>query len=150
MPVLVEAAGAHEAGFIWQGRYSLPLGVGVPIVAGIGVGSSEGAERLGRRLGIVLVAGLAGAQLLAFAAAIHRYAVGAGGPLWFFPDAKWNPPVPSLLLIVGFGIAVALGLWWIVLAPPELLHRDGDRRPEPPPTPTSEPTHVPGEAPVTV
>ncbi len=150
VPVLVEAAGAHEAGFIWQGRYSLPLGVGVPIIAGIGVGSSEAARRLGRRLGIVLVVSLAVAQALAFAAAIHRYAVGVDGPLWFFSDAKWAPPVPSWLMIVGFTIAVAAGLWWIVLAPAELLHRGRGRDPDPPATVPSAPAPVEGVAPVGV
>ena len=91
-PGLVEAAGAHEAGFIWQGRYSLPLAVGVPIIAGVGVGSSETAARLGRRLALVLVASLAVAQILAFAQAIRRYAVGAHGPLWFFGHEQWSPP----------------------------------------------------------
>jgi hypothetical protein len=150
VPVLVEAAGAHEAGFIWQGRYSLPLGVGVPIIAGIGVGSSEGAKRLGRRLGIVLVVGLGAAQLLAFAAAVHRYAVGANGIIWFFPDAKWTPPVPSLLLIVGFGVAVFVGLWWMVLAPASRFHREGDEPRESSVPRPPEPVPVVGDTPVTV
>ena len=53
LPVIVEAAGAQEAGFIWQGRYTLPLAVGIPIIAGIGIGSAEGAARLSRRLAYV-------------------------------------------------------------------------------------------------
>ncbi|HEY3725272.1 MAG TPA: DUF2142 domain-containing protein [Acidimicrobiia bacterium] len=126
IPVLVEAAGAHEAGFIWQGRYSLPLAVGVPIIAGVGVGSSETASRLGRRLALVLVASLAVAQILAFTQAIRRYAVGAHGPLWFFGHGQWSPPGTAPVLIVGFALAIAAGLWWIVLAPPRWRGHGGE------------------------
>ncbi len=149
LPVIVEAAGAHEAGFIWQGRYSLPLAVGVPIIAGIGVGSSENARRLGRRLAIVIVAALSVAQILAISEAIRRYAVGTDGPVWFFPDARWNPPIPSLVLILGFGAVITVGLWWIVLAPTELLHRRRDPDPEDAGAVGTSPVVV-GEAPVAV
>ncbi len=150
LPVIVEASGAHEAGFIWQGRYSLPLAVGVPIIAGIGVGSSEIATRLGRRLAIVIVGSLAVAQILAIGEAIRRYAVGTGGTFWFFPDARWSPPIPSLVLILGFGAVVTAGLWWIVLAPAELLHRRADHSPDESDGIAPGPTLVAGEAPVTV
>lgn len=126
LPVIVESFGAHEAGFIWQGRYTLPLAVGIPILAGVGVGSGEHAARLSRRLAYVITATLAMAQFLAYAQALRRYSVGAHGELWFFSHASWNPPLPSLLLTVGFGVAIALTLWWIVLAPAELLRRGDD------------------------
>jgi hypothetical protein len=127
LPVLVEASGAHEAGFIWQGRYTLPLAVGVPIIAGIGIASSEAALRLGRRLAVVLVASLAVAQVLAFAEALRRYAVGANGLLWFFRHEQWSPPVPSLVLVIGFAAAIAATLWWMVLAPSGLTGTGGRR-----------------------
>jgi len=137
LPVVVETAGAHEAGLIWQGRYTLPLAVGVPILAGIGIGCSENALRLRRRLAYVLAAALAVAHVLAFAQALRRYSVGANGPIWFFSDARWNPPVPSLLLVVGYGIVITVTLWWIVLAPSGLLQRDR----------TAAPTGAPDDAP---
>jgi Predicted membrane protein (DUF2142) len=152
LPVIVESAGAHEAGFIWQGRYSLPLAVGVPIVAGIGVGSSGSAKRLARRLGVVIAAALAVGQILAYAQALRRYAVGADGPPWFFPHARWEPPVPSLVLILGYSLATAVAMWWIVLAPAGLpARRDPDGRADTDST-TSPPDGVVdlGEAPVTV
>lgn len=127
LPVIVEAAGAQEAGFIWQGRYTLPLAVGIPILAGIGIGSAEGAQRLSRRLAYGLAGALAVAQFLAFAQALRRYSVGAHGKLWFFADARWNPPVPSLLLVVVYGAAITLTMWWIMLAPTGLLQRDRRR-----------------------
>ncbi len=35
-PLVAEAASAPRIGFVWQGRYSLPLAIGVPVVAGLG------------------------------------------------------------------------------------------------------------------
>jgi hypothetical protein len=124
LPVIVEAAGAQEAGFIWQGRYTLPLAVGIPIIAGIGIGSSHGAAQLSRRLAYVMAGALALAQFLAFAQALRRYSVGAHGEIWFFGSARWDPPVPSLLLVVGYALGITLLMWWIVLAPTGLLRRD--------------------------
>ncbi len=140
LPIVVEAAGAQEAGFIWQGRYTLPLAVGVPILCGIGIGSGEAAARLSRRLAYVLAAALAIAQFLAFAQALRRYSVGVHGSLWFFSDARWDPPVPSLLLVLGYGAAIALTMWWIVLAPNGRLRRDDDHAG---PHPSEEPADGP-------
>ena len=127
LPVVVETAGVHKAGFIWQGRYTLPLAVGVPVIAGIGIGSSERARRLEARLaprfGWALVAALALAHILAFAEMLRRYSVGVDGPLWFFPDARWEPPVPSLVLVIGYSILIAGTLWWVVLAPTGVRRR---------------------------
>jgi hypothetical protein len=139
LPVLVEAFGAREAGYIWQGRYSLPLAVGVPILAGIGIGGAEAVRRLARRVPMVLAVALAAAQVLAFAQGLRRYAVGADGPVWFFGDARWEPPVPSLLLILLYGAVVAVTLWWIVLEPSGFLAR---RDPEAVAAPDTEP-HAP-------
>jgi hypothetical protein len=38
VPIVVEATYVHTIGFQWQGRYTLPLAVGVPILAGLGIG----------------------------------------------------------------------------------------------------------------
>ena len=35
IPVVLELASANTVGFYWQGRYTLPLAVGVPLVAAI-------------------------------------------------------------------------------------------------------------------
>jgi hypothetical protein len=150
LPVLVEAFGAREAGYIWQGRYSLPLAVGVPLLAGIGIGGAEAARGLGRRVPMILAVGLAAGQVLAFAQGLRRYAVGADGPVWFFGDARWEPPVPSPLLILLYGVVVAVTLWWIVLEPSGFLTRRGR---ETVPLPGAEPPArppVPDEAAVTV
>ncbi len=113
LPVIIEVAGAGEAGLIWQGRYSLPLAVGVPLLAGIGVASSTRSLDVSRRLAWVIAVALAVAQSLAFTQALRRYAVGADGPLWFFSSARWEPPVPALLLVGGYVVVIAAAMWWV-------------------------------------
>jgi hypothetical protein len=117
LPVVIESVGADRAGFIWQGRYSLPLAVGVPLLAGFGLASSETMRAAGRRFPWVVVAALGLAQVLAFGQALRRYAVGAKGPLWFFGDARWDPPVPAPLLVLGYAVVVAVLTWLFVLGP---------------------------------
>lgn len=124
LPVLIESLGAGQAGFIWQGRYSMPVAVGVPLLAGVAIGSAEPLRAAGRRLPWVLVGGLVLAQIAAFTQALRRYSVGAKGELWFFADARWDPPIPALLLVVGYSIVVALLTWWIVIAPQAGARRD--------------------------
>lgn len=104
-------------GSSWQGRYSLPLWIGLPIVTGV-IGSTS-PKRLpipGWALvgfGLAFVAG----QLVAFAAAARRYTVGAHGDVLYFLHPQWSGPVPpSLLLVVLLASSVAL-TWRVVTCP---------------------------------
>jgi hypothetical protein len=101
VPVAIQASYVHTIGFQWQGRYSLPLAVGVPILAGFGLGLAGHRVPRSRRLVILIVAGLAVAQFFAFAQALRRYTVGSNGTVWFPRSAHWGPPVPSLVLLFG-------------------------------------------------
>jgi Predicted membrane protein (DUF2142) len=110
LPPVLEAANAHDKGFAWQGRYGLPIAVGVPIVAALVLGASR---RLGRRatarLAATVVTVVAAAQAVAFYWALRRYAVGSQGPLFFFGHRGWAPPLPSGLLVAAV-VALAAGL----------------------------------------
>lgn len=97
-------------GYFWQGRYTLPLLVGVPLLAGAGLGIVASVPRPSRssvRAGGVLL-GLA--AFMAFAQFLRRYAVGADGPLGFFLDPVWSPPVPIPVLLVTFALLTAAWL----------------------------------------
>lgn len=90
-----------------QGRYLLPLAVGVPLVAGLGLGEAR------RRMPPALLAGALGAlalaQVVAFWACLRRYAIGVDGPWWFPPDAGWDPPYGSAVVLGAVNVvAVAL------------------------------------------
>jgi hypothetical protein len=113
VPIVLEARSARNAGYFWQGRYTLPLAVGVPILAAIGcAGRSWSATVIGRLAWIVGVA-LGAAQVLAFTQAIHRYAVGTRHKFDFFADTPWEPPLPALLLVLVFLVAVVA--WYLLL-----------------------------------
>jgi hypothetical protein len=117
VPSVLDSMQASKFGFIWQGRYTLPLGVGVPMLAAC-LASSERSRRLlfGTRFYVVAGSMLLAAHFAAFYQALRRNTVGEKGALKFWSVAQWSPPVPSLLLLVVFLVATALFLW-LVLAP---------------------------------
>lgn len=104
VPLVAQVRLAGIVGYIWQGRYVLPFAVGVPILAAIGSSRAPTPARM-RLLVPVVVAALAVAQWLSLAQVLRRYSVGRDGTIWFFTAARWNPPVPSVLLL---GAAAAL------------------------------------------
>jgi hypothetical protein len=132
LPIAFETRDAHNAGYFWQGRYTLPLAVGVPILAAFGSAESGRIRRVasGRVLWCLGVA-LGVSQVLAFGQAIRRYAVGAHGPNNFFTDTAWSPPIPAALLLIGFAIAVAA--WYALL----LAHPTRSDEPDEPYVPSA-------------
>ncbi|HUX69778.1 MAG TPA: DUF2142 domain-containing protein, partial [Cellulomonadaceae bacterium] len=125
LPVIIQASQARYLGIIWQGRYILPIAIGLPLLAGY---------VLVRRLGSIphagavalttVVAGVVAlVQVAAFAENLHRYVNGrAGGWLSLSPHA-WLPPLP-LVVVVGLGAvgagAYAWMLVWVARADPEV------------------------------
>ena len=104
----------NQSGYaVWQGRYTLPLAVGVPVLAGLALRDS--AVRTARGAAVVLVgAALAVGHLLAYAQNLRRYTVGTGGTVWFWTREAWSPPLPSLLLLLGFVVATAAWVTWLL------------------------------------
>lgn len=105
-----------EHGFGWQGRYVLPLFVGVPILAGQVLHDRAGIDTRTRRRLVVLVVALAGvAQFVGFRAAMNRYTHGRKNVFDVSPDGPlWAPPLGSVLLTVVFGLVLLVGaaaLW---------------------------------------
>ncbi len=114
VPAITEGLAARDAGYYWQGRYTLPIAVGVPILAGLAL--SE------RRLEIphtgrwVVVAGtsIGVAHVAAFGQALRRYTVGYDGTVLFFTQARWHAPLPALLLLIVFALGIVSLLAWLV------------------------------------
>ena len=120
VPVAIESPTFADARTLtWQGRYTLPLAVGVPILAA----GTLSMTRRGRQLAtsrLVWVVGIlvAGAQFVAFGQNLRRYTVGADGPIGFWSPAKWTPPLPRLLLLLSFAAVVSAFVWWLLSAIP--------------------------------
>lgn len=110
----------QPSGFPLQGRYVLPLSVGLPVFAAVAWAGSRASEAW-RRF-VLLFVGLATSttHFLGWYANARRSAVGTGGPWHFLPRAEWAPwtgwwpllvlaLVGSALLVVGLALACARG-----------------------------------------
>jgi hypothetical protein len=113
LPIVLEARSANTAGFFWQGRYTLPLAVGVPILAAFGFVDRRWSSRVTTRVAWIVGIALGASQILAFIQALHRYTVGTLHKFDFFASTPWEPPLPALLLTVVFVVAVAA--WYLLL-----------------------------------
>ena len=113
LPPALEYPSVEKANFFWQGRYGLPLIIGVPLVAAWAMSRARNRIELTRSPAVLLAGVLLGvAQFLAFAQALRRYTVGADGTTWFFTQPSWTPPVPMLVLLVAFAVLIAGWIWW--------------------------------------
>ena len=108
VPVAFQLRLADTVGYFWQGRYLLPFAAGLPILAGIG--ADRGTRRVPREPWVVATVAIAlcAAQWLALAQLLRRYSVGSHGPVWFLAAARWDPPVPSLVLLLGAAALLAV------------------------------------------
>lgn len=114
IPVAYQAKLGDSVGYFWQGRYLLPLAVGVPLLAGIGAatgGMNLPAHRI-RRYALIMATLLAVGQWIALTQLLRRYSVGSDGTVWFFTAARWNPPIPSILLLIADAALLAVGVIW--------------------------------------
>lgn len=111
-PLALQVPTAVDTGLIWQGRYALPVAVGVPLLAALVVGVERSPEgELLRRvargaLPVVLVGHVA-----AFYWASRRYAEGLEGEvLTLHPD--WTSPI-GYLTGTALYAALAVTLAWL-------------------------------------
>jgi hypothetical protein len=130
LPTAIIVSQAARDGLVWQARDGMPLYAGVPIMAAAvadrvdrgrlspGRSLTTAATRADpgaiRRLAGLVAAAVAACQWLDFAWALRRYTVGLGGPLapWRHVTGGWQPPVPTVVLLVAAGIvAIAYGRW---------------------------------------
>ncbi|WP_101523021.1 DUF2142 domain-containing protein [Nocardioides houyundeii] len=100
-PILLQAYQWNTTGGVWQGRYTLPVTVMVPVFALFLASERLDGDRawLRRRLGIawsVAIAILAVGQLRAFLHLLRRNVSGTEGDSLF--DGPWDPPLPGELL----------------------------------------------------
>jgi hypothetical protein len=109
-PVLLQYQALRESGYyVWQGRYFLPIAIGLPFLLVLALRDSSEVKRVRTRFigALVVVTGVA--QIVAHTAAARRYAVGDSGRLAYFIDPQWSPPGGWMLWL---GATVMLWLAW--------------------------------------
>jgi hypothetical protein len=128
LPIAIQAQQWNGVGPAWQGRYALPLLVGVPILAGWIIDRSEVAHPL-RSLRTSMVVGLSALHAIAYYAAIRRYVVGATGRVWFL--GRGHSWLGGSLVPVTVGGLLAIALVGAGLVAIDLRGRpEGDVVPE--------------------
>ena len=120
VPVVIESLEFGSASYSWQGRYTLPIAVGIPILAAVTIGSTErGREIVTGRVVLTIGVLLAVAHFFAFAQNLRRYTVGYSGEIQFWRHPQWSPPISSLVLTTVYAIVVAAFLVWLLGVVPE-------------------------------
>lgn len=120
-PTIMALVNGREHGLIWQGRYTLPLAVGAPLLAGWVLGRRVGghAAAVGRVATAVAVFVAAG-QLVAHLQSMTRYVVGLPhGLLDYLDGGPWRPPLdPWILLAAALVTSAAYGTLLVALGRP--------------------------------
>lgn len=112
VPIVIASSQAHRLGIVWQGRYTMPMAVGIPLVASVLAERSDAVRSLVPRLSSILCMAVGVAAFAAFVWALRRYMVGATGPLDFF-DGAWHPPLGAITLTVASGVVTILWLGFV-------------------------------------
>lgn len=116
-PVALQIPTAVDTGIIWQGRYTLPVAVGVPVVAAIAFTSVPGPlDDLVRRMARWVVPAVGVAHVAAFWWALRRYSVGLNGQL-ITRSPAWTSPLGYLSAVALYTAVVAAvaGAAWLSL-----------------------------------
>jgi hypothetical protein len=116
VPVVIEATPYSSGGTFWQGRYSMPLAVGIPIVAAFVLASTgRGRELVAPRFAWTLGITVCVAGFLAYAQNLRRYTVGSIGPLLYWWHSRWHPPgIPAILLSLAYIALVVVFVGWVL------------------------------------
>lgn len=112
VPSLIQASQMEEHGILFQGRYILPLGAGIVVLAGRAVDEAghELVDRLSRVVVLVLALTVV-AHLVAIWFAARRFAVGVGGPVFFVREG-WTPGISLAVPLAVAFVAVPGFAWW--------------------------------------
>jgi hypothetical protein len=119
LQVVSEALKAPELGYVWQGRYSMALAMGVVLVAGwIMATAPTVPQRVPTAVASVLAVGAGVGLVVGQAAWMRRTIVGINHPYFsWLAGTGWSPPLPAPVLgVATLGLALAYAGWLILLA----------------------------------
>ena len=108
LPILSEGIKAKNSGFGYQGRYTLALAVGLPIIA-LWIRGTRLNRADTRTFSVLAIAASALASILCLNLALQRYTVGLGGRKLWMLSPEWLPPggLP-LISLLAFAIGASL------------------------------------------
>ena len=130
-PIAFQWPVATELGLIWQGRYLLPVMVGLPLVSGVALAAHAGWNTvMGSRLALALPLAILGVlQAASFWWALHRNVIGLD-ETWIGFTPLWEPPLGWIPLTLAF--VAAISAWTANLAAlagrPGAVRRSGSGR----------------------
>jgi hypothetical protein len=125
VPILSQVPSAADLGLIWQGRYGLPMSIGLPILGMAAITSRPSGVRASRWAALFLGPFVAAVQIASLAWALWRYAYGLGR-VPFRTPAEWAPPGTWVAPVLF--VAAVLGLGLMVLAQPDGVPSQWRRR----------------------
>jgi len=109
-PIVLTALTANTYVENYSAKYTLPLAVGVPLVAAFLLDQAERLQpHATRLLAAGVVVAFVVAQLALYWTVAHRFTVGARGPILYFLDPRWPPRVAASVLL---GVVV-LAVGWL-------------------------------------
>jgi Predicted membrane protein (DUF2142) len=112
LPVAIQLVESSNYGILWQGRYSLPLAAGIPLLAAFIIGRrSPGLERRHRWLATTAIVAIAVGHAGAFIWCLRHFMWGQGQ--WSFLHSQWEPPVPGIVLVIAFVAVTSAYAWWL-------------------------------------
>jgi hypothetical protein len=108
VPVILVTRQVHQFGIVWQGRDSMPMAVGVPIL-GSALWPRTRTKRVQRWIGVGVIALIALLNMGAFYLNLKRYSVGRIGSRFYFLQAgNWSPPTGLLETLLVYGVTIAV------------------------------------------
>jgi hypothetical protein len=109
-PMLVQLPGVADAGIVWQGRYTLPIAIGLPMLAAwILAPATEDEEPAAARVSIGMIVALGVANAFAFYGTARRYAVGSEGP-YATSEPMWSSNLGFMPAVVLYAIVLTVFL----------------------------------------
>jgi hypothetical protein len=130
LPLLINGFTNSRAGLTYEGRYSLPIFVGLVFLPMWGAISRKHWPRLSQQwlIGAVLALVVI-AEVAAFWQMLRRFTVGAHGKILLTGNLPWSPSVSPMLLIALNAAAMIAVSWsaWRPWGQVEAASREGDR-----------------------
>jgi hypothetical protein len=118
IPTFAEVATREQTGFAWQGRYIMPMAIGIVLIAGMiatrrfrSVADGRAWDRVAQ---IMIVPLVGAAHFIAWSSALKRYAIGdsSGFPFGDYV-VDWVPPGGAWTWILLMGFSSALFTLWL-------------------------------------